>query len=120
MHFRSVNDVRPLRAAHGETIYETVGRAAGGTATHSLAQIVLPPGCASLKHYHPEAEETYHILSGSGDLEIDGKHVTVQPGDSILIEPGETHRIANHGDSDLVFLAICVPAWTPDNSVFVE
>ena len=120
MHLRNVDEVAPARSAHGATIYETVGLSAGGSSAHSLAQIVLPPGCASLRHYHPVAEETYHILSGAGVVEIDGARRTVRPGDSLYIPPGAAHRIANEGSADLVFLAICVPAWTPDNSVFVD
>lgn len=120
MHLRNVDEVAPARTAHGEVIYETVGRTAGGSSGHSLAQIVLPPGCASLRHYHPVAEETYHILSGAGVVEIDGERRAVRPGDSLCIPPGAAHRIANEGSADLVFLAICVPAWTPDNSVFVD
>lgn len=120
MHLRNVSDVQPTRTEHGETIYETVGHSAGGAASHSLAQIVLAPGCASLKHFHPVAEETYHILSGTGEVEIDGLRSPVRAGDSLSIAPGAEHQIANTGADDLTFLAICVPAWTPDNSVFLD
>lgn len=120
MHLRNVDEVAAARTAHGETIYETVGRTAGGSSGHSLAQIVLPPGCASLRHYHPVAEETYHILSGVGVVEIGGERRTVRPGDSLCIPSGTVHRIANEGAVDLIFLAICVPAWTPDNSVYLD
>lgn len=120
MHLRNVDEVAPARTAHGEIIYETVGHSAGGSSAHSLAQIVLPPGCASLRHYHPVAEETYHILSGTGIVEIGDERRMIQPGDSLWIPPGAVHRIANEGSVDLVFLAVCVPAWTPDNSIFLD
>lgn len=120
MHLRNVSDAKPFPSDHGETVYETLGHAAGGATSHSLAQIVLAPGAASRAHYHPIAEETYHILSGAGEIEIDGVRTAVRPGDSIYIAPGEVHQIANTGADELVFLAICVPAWTPDNSVLVD
>lgn len=120
MHLRNVNDVQPTRTEHGETIYETLGHSAGGATTHSLAQIVLAPGCASLKHFHPVAEETYHILSGKGEVEIDGVRSPIRPGDSLYIAPGAAHQITNTGADELIFLAVCVPAWTPDNSVFLD
>lgn len=120
MHLRNVSDVQPTLTEHGETIYETVGHSAGGATSHSLAQIVLAPGCASAKHYHPVAAESYHILSGTGEIEIDGARSSVKAGDSLSIEPGAVHQIANTGADDLVFLAVCVPAWTPDNSVFLD
>lgn len=120
MHLRNVSDVQALESEHGETVYETVGHAAGGATSHSLAQIVLSPGCASQPHYHPTAEETYHILSGAGEIRIDDTRRAIKPGDSIYVAPGAVHQITNTGPDNLIFLAVCVPAWTPDNSVFVE
>lgn len=120
LHIRHADSVTPFESEHGEIVYEFMGKASGGTQAHSLAKIVLPPGKASLKHYHPVAEESYYILSGAARLEMDGETVTLRPGDSVAIRPHQVHQIFNAGPQDLVFLAVCVPAWTPDNSVFVE
>jgi len=120
MHIKNVTEVTPLRSKHGETVYELFGTAAGGTQSHSLAQIAIAPGKASLKHYHPTAEESYYILSGKARMDMDGTSTTLGPGDSVVILPDHIHQIANAGDNDLVLLAICVPAWTPDNSVYVD
>lgn len=120
MHHKHVKEAEPLTAPHGETVFETIGAAAGGTSTYSLAQIEIPPGKASLKHYHPQAEEAYHILSGSGQIEVDGEQRSLIPGESVAILPNQTHQIINAGEEPLVFLAVCVPAWKPDISVFVD
>ena len=119
-HTKNIRDTRPIVAEHGEIVQETIGNAAGGTQTYSLAQIVLPPGKHSLKHYHPVAEEAYHIVAGTGRLITDGESQTLHPGDSTAILPGQVHQIFNETDDDLVFLAVCVPAWTPDNSVYLD
>lgn len=120
MHILNVAEVTPAQAPHGEAVQELIGRAAGGSAAYSLAQITLPPGAASLKHYHPIAEECYHVLSGTGHIEIDGMAAPLGPGDAVAILPGQIHQITNTGETDLIFLAVCVPAWTPDNSLFVD
>lgn len=120
MHVRSAQQVNPLGSPHGEVVYELMGNAAGGTAAHSLAQVVIPPGKASRKHYHPVAEESYYILAGQGELDLDGEHITLNPGDAVAILPGAVHQIRTLGDADLVLLAVCVPAWTPENSVYDE
>jgi len=120
MHIKNAKDVRAFQSEHGEVVYELIGAAAGGSQTYSLAQIMLPPGKASLKHYHPVAEESYHILSGVGRIEMDGETASLKPGDSIAILPNQVHRIFNEGDENLIFLAICVPAWTPDNSIYLD
>ncbi len=34
--------------------------------------------------------------------------------------PSCTHKVVNVGEENLEFLSICVPAWEPSNSVFLE
>lgn len=108
----------PIHSPTGELIYGLIGRgeAEGGVESHSLAEVIIPPGRSSERHYHQELEETYYILQGQGEMEIDGKGFNLRPGDACLIEPGETHQIFNHGKGDLVFLAVCAPAWKPEDS----
>jgi ethanolamine utilization protein EutQ len=118
MHIRGKDDCPPVPSDHGETVYELLGNAAGGADRHSLAHIELAPGKASLKHYHPEAEESYYILSGTARLVIDGETRTLVPGQAVAIPPPMAHQILNDGPDPLHFLAICAPAWTPDNSVY--
>ncbi|GAB4572101.1 MAG: hypothetical protein Kow0077_10640 [Anaerolineae bacterium] len=117
-HIRSKEDCTPLVSEHGEIVYELMGSAAGGTVQHSVAHIELPPGKASLKHYHPVAEESYIILKGVALLELDGETFNLSAGQAVAITPGTVHRIANPGPEPLHFLAVCVPAWTPDNSIY--
>jgi mannose-6-phosphate isomerase-like protein (cupin superfamily) len=44
----------------------------------------------------------------------------VIPQQAVLIPPPKPHKISNIGESDLVFLAVCAPAWEPTNTVFLE
>lgn len=120
MHIQNAKNIQGFHSSTGEIISELIGNAAGGTQTYSIAQIVLPPNDKSGKHYHPVAEESYYILSGTAQMIMDDKTITLNPGDTIAILPNNVHQIWNEGPDDLVFLAICVPAWTPDNSVFLD
>lgn len=120
MHVKNAKTTKPFSSEHGEIIHELIGHVAGGTATYSLAQITIPSGKASLKHYHPVAEESYTILSGTGLMEMDGETVRLTAGDTIAVLPNQVHQIFNASDDDLIFLATCVPAWTPDNSVYLD
>ncbi len=120
MHIRNAKDIQGYASSHGEIVYELAGHSAGGSEAHSVAQIILPPGKASLKHYHPVAEESYYILSGTACMEVDGQTTMLGSGDTIAIVPPCVHQIFNAGDVDLVFLAVCAPAWTPDNSIFLD
>ncbi len=120
MHIRRAHEVVPLTSPHGEIVFELIGAAAGGLQSHSVAQVLLPPGKASRRHHHPVAEESYFILAGQARLELDGATAHLRPGDAVAIPSGAVHQIHNEGDTDLIFLAVCVPAWTPDNSVYLD
>ena len=120
MDIRNAASTQGFASEHGEIVYELLGAAVGNSDKHSLAQIVIPPGKASRKHYHPVAEESYYILSGTARLEVDGVTSTLGPGDSVLLVPLQVHQISNAGEDNVVLLAVCVPAWTPDNSVYLD
>ncbi len=62
----------------------------------------VPPGHHSDPHQHDETE-TFVIVSGSGDLVVDGKRTPVSPGMAIQFEPFETHVLDNTGAADLIF-----------------
>ena len=68
MQIHNAKNIEGFASEHGEVVFEFFGTAAGHSNTHSLAQIVIPPGKASRKHYHPVAEESYYILSGTAQL----------------------------------------------------
>ena len=117
MHItRESNLPKEIHNPHGENVQEILGRVAGGVEGHSLARVTILPGKSSLPHFHKESEESYLILSGKALMEIDEKKFELSPGEAVLIEPQEVHQISNPGPGDLIFLAVCVPAWYPEDS----
>jgi mannose-6-phosphate isomerase-like protein (cupin superfamily) len=86
----------------------------------SLAEAVVPVGSATEEHYHRNSEEIYYILSGIGEIRVDGEVASVMAGDAIALLPGSVHKIWNRGDSDLVFLCICVPPYEHDDTVITK
>jgi ethanolamine utilization protein EutQ len=118
---RKDNIKEPFVNPGGEKIYELIGSAekSGGSVKHSLAYDVIPPGCSSKLHYHPQDEETFYIFRGSANFVIDGKEHSVKSGDTIFIQPPERHQIFTTGDTDLEFIVVCAPAWQLSNSVFL-
>lgn len=122
MHIRSKGEIQnPLSSPWGETVYELVGAAPGSgkASLHSLAHIVIAPGRSSSQHYHKISEETYYILAGNARMVIDQHELVLAPGQACLIQPGEWHQIFNPGETNLEFLAVCAPAWTPGDSFTV-
>jgi mannose-6-phosphate isomerase-like protein (cupin superfamily) len=122
MRIVSKGDVKEsLRSPLGEVIYELIGASeeTGGTEKHSLTIVIIPPGKSSAEHYHVVSEESYYILRGTARMVIDERVFQLTPGQACLIQPQEHHQIFNSGDEDLEFIAVCAPAWTPDDSIFV-
>ncbi len=80
----------------------------------SIARARVEPGATTRWHRLAGTAERYVILEGRGRAEIgDLPPREVGPGDVVLIPPGVRQRIANAAETDLVFLAICTPRFTP-------
>ena len=67
----------------------------------------IPPG-AQLPLHHHEPEETYYIVSGRGQMEIDGRTTAVRPGCAVYIPPKARHAFRCTGAEPLVFV-FCFP-----------
>lgn len=64
---------------------------------------VLHPGSAIGYHLQKE-DEVYYVLSGKGEMTMNGKTFIVGPGDGILTRPGSSHGLRQVGDDDLVII----------------
>jgi mannose-6-phosphate isomerase-like protein (cupin superfamily) len=81
----------------------------------SIARARVKPGIATARHRLLDVEERYVVLEGRGRVEVGGlPPEDVGPGDVVLIPAFCPQRIANMGDTDLVFLAICTPRFTSE------
>ena len=64
---------------------------------------VLHPGSAIGLH-RQAGDEIYYVLSGRGELTLNGLRREVGPGTAILTRPGSTHALKQLGAEDLVIL----------------
>jgi mannose-6-phosphate isomerase-like protein (cupin superfamily) len=63
----------------------------------------LKPGSAIGYHLQKE-DEIYYVLSGRGQMTIDGRSFEVTPGTAVLTRPGSSHGLKQTGAEDLVIL----------------
>lgn len=76
----------------------------------SIARARVTPGTTTVWHRLKGVAERYLIVSGSGQVSIQGLDPTgVGPGDVVRIPVGIPQRIANIGSIDLIFYCICTP-----------
>jgi len=61
------------------------------------------PGSGVGLHTQKE-DEIYYVLSGRGQMTLDGKTVDVTPGTAVLTRPGSSHSLKQTGTEDLVVL----------------
>jgi quercetin dioxygenase-like cupin family protein len=78
-----------------------------------------PAGFATVPHYHPAAEEAFHVLRGRAAFTIgDTPEREVGPGSLMLALRGVRHRIRVVGDEPLTLMATVAPNedW-PDETI---
>lgn len=81
----------------------------------SIARARVKPGVTTKLHRLQGVVERYVILSGTGQVEVDGiPPKLVSAGDVVIIPALCSQRITNSGSEDLVFLAICTPRFTQE------
>ncbi|WP_410650386.1 cupin domain-containing protein [Amycolatopsis sp. cmx-4-54] len=66
----------------------------------------LAPGGVSGEHIHTRTEELYFIVSGSGEMTLDGQAHQVTAGNLIINGLGTRHGLRNTGTENLVWLVI--------------
>jgi mannose-6-phosphate isomerase-like protein (cupin superfamily) len=115
---RSLAGASPFVTADGSVIRPLLDRTNSSVAQQSLAEATIPAGEATARHYHRVLEELYYVVSGRGDMELDGEHREVGPGDAILIPPGAWHQLrADQGD-EIKILCCCAPPYSHEDTYF--
>ena len=98
-----------LRSVFGVAAQVTNPPAATGGEYVEL-ECVADPGSATMVHYHPEQEETFHVLEGTMEVLHDGAWIPVRPGQTHLVPKGKVHAWRNPGSSPVRFQNVHRPA----------
>jgi mannose-6-phosphate isomerase-like protein (cupin superfamily) len=102
---------------HGSEIRPLIDRTTSGITRCSLAEEVLPPGCAVPPHYHRELEEIYYVLSGSGVMTVGEETREVGAGDAVYVPRGARHTLKNTGSKEIKLLLVCGPAFFYEDEI---
>lgn len=96
-----------------KVIRELVGHVNTGTGALSVARMTSPPGWEEPAQT-PEFDEVTVVLEGAVVVEHDGGSITVRPGEAVVAHAGERIRYSTPDGAE--YLAICVPAFTPETA----
>jgi ethanolamine utilization protein EutQ (cupin superfamily) len=94
-----------------KVIRELVGRVNTGTGEVSVARMTSPPGWEEPAQT-PEFDEVTVVLDGAVVVEHDDGTIVARPGEAVLARAGERVRYSTPDGAE--YLAVCVPAFSPD------
>ncbi|ODT99937.1 MAG: cupin [Planctomycetes bacterium SCN 63-9] len=107
----------PIRiAAAGnmpKVIYEYVGRVNTGESAISIARMISPQGWVE-PGQTPEFDEYSMVLHGTLRVEHREGALDVNAGQAVLVRKGEWVRYSTPGADGAEYIAICLPAFSPD------
>jgi mannose-6-phosphate isomerase-like protein (cupin superfamily) len=94
-------------------IEEFVGHVNSGHRSLSVARMVSPPGWQE-PGQRPEFEEITVVLRGMLRVEHADGTLDVRAGQTIVTAPGEWVRYSTPDPDGAEYIAVCVPAFSPD------
>jgi mannose-6-phosphate isomerase-like protein (cupin superfamily) len=96
-----------------KVIQEFVGRVNTGTGSVSVAHMTSPSGWVE-PGQRPEFDEYTIVLSGTLVVESAAGQLEVTAGQAVHTKPGEWVRYSSPGADGADYIAVCLPAFSPD------
>jgi mannose-6-phosphate isomerase-like protein (cupin superfamily) len=94
-------------------IEEFAGRINSGHSAVSVARMVSPAGWIE-PGQRPEFEEITVVLRGALRVEHEGGVVMVRAGEALVAHPGEWIRYSTPEPGGAEYIAVCLPAFSPE------
>ena len=94
-------------------IRELIGRVNSRHANISIAHMTSPGGWVEPAQT-PEFDEYTVVMRGMLRVSTDGGEVDVSAGEAIITVRGERVRYSTPGEEGADYIAICLPAFSPD------
>lgn len=93
-------------------IHEFIGRVNSGTTEVSIARMCSPQGWSEPAQT-PAFNEYTVVLKGALLVTLNGRDVVVKAGQAIVVEAGESVRYSTPEPGGAEYMAVCVPAFSP-------
>ena len=103
----------PCAGNKPKIIEEYVGRVNSKDEGVSVARMISPEGWQE-PGQRPDFREITVVLSGTLHVEYEGGTMDVNAGQALIQEPGEWVRYSTPAAGGAQYVAICLPAFSPD------
>ena len=80
----------------------------------------LPVGHSFALHYHEDMQEVFVLISGQVEMIVAGETIRMSPGDTVLVDPTEHHKMINTGESAAEYLVFGIASGTGGQTVIVD
>lgn len=94
-------------------IEEFVGRVNTGEESVSVARMKSPQGWSE-PGQTPAFQEVTVVLAGALHVEYETGSLVVKAGQAVVTQPGEWVRYSTPGSGGAEYVAVCLPAFSPD------
>ena len=94
-------------------IEEFAGRINSNHSSVSVARMVSPSGWIE-PGQRPAFEEITVVLAGNLRVEFEGGEYEVGAGQAVVTQPGEWVRYSTPGAEGAEYIAVCIPAFSPE------
>lgn len=108
-----VATVIPAEGNKPKIIEEFVGRVNSGDSGLSVARMTSPSGWEE-PGQRPEFDEFTLVLKGVLRVDFEGGSMDVKGGQAVVANAGEWVRYSTPGEEGAEYVAICLPAFSPD------
>jgi quercetin dioxygenase-like cupin family protein len=97
-----------LQPNDGEPIRSVVHQ----TEDAAIVAWTVKPGQRISPHVHPSGQDTWTVIAGEGDYQIDasGRTLRITAGDIAVAPAGAVHGVLNTGSQALVLVSVVSPA----------
>jgi quercetin dioxygenase-like cupin family protein len=106
-HFRSMEG---MRYELGRLTLSFKRREGDDEGAYSLFELLEPPGASVDLHRHPAFQETFVVLEGRFDFEVDAKRYSLGPGETLVVPRGASHGFTCTSEESGRLLTISTPA----------
>ena len=90
-----------------QIVIKATAKDTGGAMT--VLETTVPAGAGPPRHMHTRESETFYVLDGEFEFEIDGEKVTAGAGSFLVAPPNLPHSFRNTTDKPGRLLVVCQP-----------
>ncbi len=69
-----------------------------------VQELSLEPGEVAASHFHRKQTEIFYFPEATGEFIVNGERVQLLPGDVLVIEPNDHHKVRCTGDEEFRYV----------------